>query len=88
MSLINDAPPEPVQMETDAMQRHAPGIYQCTAENALLLVSPEPDNTYADAQMIEIVLRPLRLRGAYKGAGDQPASLADQALARLGTAAA
>lgn len=87
-STLNDAKPEPVSVQLDAIQEHAPGICQCIAENALLLVSPDSDGDLSEPHMIEVVLRPLRLRGAAGAFQKEPRSLADQALAKLGTAAA
>ncbi|MEM7665624.1 MAG: HAD family hydrolase [Pseudomonadota bacterium] len=83
----NDAKPAPVSVQLDAMHQHAPGIFECSGENALLLVSPGPDLEFEEPQMIEIVLRPLRMRGAAETSQDASGSLASQALARLGNAA-
>ena len=48
----------------DAMKEHAPGIFECLNESALLMVAlTDLDQQARDAQMIEIVLRPIKTRG-------------------------
>jgi FMN phosphatase YigB (HAD superfamily) len=46
----------------DAMREHAPGLFECESERALLLILPPPAN--AEPHMIEVALRPLRARCA------------------------
>ncbi|MEM8724931.1 MAG: HAD family hydrolase [Pseudomonadota bacterium] len=85
---LNDAAPAPVAVQLDAMTQHAPGIYECAGENALILVTLDTASQDSDPEMIEIVFRPLRLRGASQSATKDSDSLAGQALTRLGQAAA
>ncbi len=85
---LNDDIPVPIAAQLDAMSEHAPGIYECNGENALILVTPDATPRSGDPQMIEIVFRPLRLRGAAQAATKSSSSMAGQSLARLGQAAA
>ncbi|MEM6474922.1 MAG: HAD family hydrolase [Pseudomonadota bacterium] len=59
---MNDEAPDVAAAQFDAMEEHALGIYECTSENALVLITPSVSNTKAEPQMIEVVLRPLRMR--------------------------
>ncbi|MEL6738053.1 MAG: HAD family hydrolase, partial [Pseudomonadota bacterium] len=49
----------------DAMREHAPGIFECLADTAVVMVVPDPAiRDVPGAHMIEIVLRPLKRRDA------------------------
>ncbi|MEO0872701.1 MAG: HAD family hydrolase, partial [Pseudomonadota bacterium] len=49
----------------DAMREHAPGVFECLADTALVMVVPDPAiRDVPGAHMIEIVLRPLKRRDA------------------------
>ena len=56
--------PEPVAAMFDAMREIAPSILACDSEAASLVIPPQASGPGEGAQMIEIVLRPLRARGA------------------------
>ncbi|MEO0464058.1 MAG: HAD family hydrolase [Pseudomonadota bacterium] len=53
-------PPLTPSLQYDAMREHAPGLYECESENALMLIMPPP--LPPEPHMLEIVLRPLRER--------------------------
>ncbi|QUL36917.1 HAD family hydrolase [Erythrobacter sp. JK5] len=84
----NDAVPIPVAARFDAMTEHAPGIFECLGETALLLIEPEALPKLDEPAMIEIVVRPLRLRGDPALQLARTTGLAQSAIARLGSAAA
>lgn len=86
--VMNDAVPEPVPAHTDGMTEHAPGIFACTNDTAVLLVTSEAYSGTAQPQFVEVVLRPLRMCGAKQVATKQSGDMTTQALARLGQAAA
>ncbi|MGB3471826.1 MAG: HAD family hydrolase, partial [Erythrobacter sp.] len=51
-------------VEFDGLHEHAPGVYECLAQTALIMVVPEAaENELPGAQMVEIVFRPILNRG-------------------------
>ncbi len=79
----DDAVPEPIVSHFDGLTEHAPGLFECTDETAVLLMTPGPAPDTDEPRLVEVVFRPLRLRGA--NLAHQPAGspIAEQALARL-----
>jgi FMN phosphatase YigB (HAD superfamily) len=61
---LNDVPPRRVAGQFDGMQEHVSGIFECTDPAAFVLVNFPSAGKGEDQQMIEIVIRPLRLRAA------------------------
>ncbi|WP_299196402.1 HAD family hydrolase [uncultured Erythrobacter sp.] len=58
----NDETPARLEAQFDAMTEHAEGIFECTDPAAFMLVNPPAQSEGGKPQMIEITLRPLRLR--------------------------
>ncbi|MDJ0642330.1 MAG: HAD family hydrolase [Erythrobacter sp.] len=81
----NDDLPEPVAVHFDAMKEHAPGIFECQGDNALVLVPHGAVPSGDQPHMVEVVFRPLRMRAAEQV---RPRGMAESALSRLGSAAA
>ncbi|MEO1729513.1 MAG: HAD family hydrolase [Pseudomonadota bacterium] len=64
-SLEDEAPTPCNTVRYDDMHEHAPGIFECVSENALVMVVLNGiAGTAADPEMVEIVLRPLKGRDA------------------------
>lgn len=50
-------------VEFDGLHEHAPGVYECLSENALIMVVPEAlENDLPGTQMVEIAFRPILSR--------------------------
>ena len=79
----NDAVPEPVQALVDGMTEHAPGLFECNEETAVLLVTPGAAPGTDEPRIVEVVFRPLRLRGAASSRSQTQSPIAEQAFARL-----
>ncbi len=56
--------PEPVEAMFDGMREIAPSILACESDEASLVIPPLVTEIVQEAQMIEIVFRPLRARGS------------------------
>jgi len=56
--------PERVEALFDGMQEVAASILSCESEEAVLVIPPMESETDQDAQMVEVVFRPLRAKGA------------------------
>jgi FMN phosphatase YigB (HAD superfamily) len=55
----------------EGMREHAPGLFECLADTAMVVVVPGEEEDRAKSagpEMVEIVLRPLRRRAADRGA--------------------
>ncbi len=68
---INDAAPTIAEAQFDCLREHAPGIYECTSETGLILISPAAKPS-AEPEMIEVVFRPLVIRGGEHVARPKP----------------
>jgi len=71
--------PEAVDVLFDAMREVAPSILECENAEATLVVPPRQSEANEPAQMVEIVLRPLRRRGW------QVRAFGDAVISRVGT---
>jgi FMN phosphatase YigB (HAD superfamily) len=76
-----NAEAKPLAAKFDGIKERAPGILECTTPEAFILVAPPASADTSEAHMIEIVIRPLRLRDQGSGEGLQPASAAAQVAA-------
>ena len=56
--------PEKVEAMFDGMREIAPSILACNSEDAVLVIPPTMSEVAQHAEMVEIVFRPLRSRGA------------------------
>lgn len=57
-------PPEQVKVMFDGVREVAPSILACDRKDATLIIPPQANGVHEEAQMVEIVLRPLRQRGS------------------------
>ncbi len=62
----------------DAMREHAPGIFECLSENALIMIMPDTESALdiPGPEMIEVVFRPLAARRNAEAARPAPAPFA------------
>ncbi len=78
---LNDRPTVPIAVQSDAMTERAPGMYECSSENSLILIPPGTIPPSDEPQMIEVVFRPLQLRGKNQVMAQPSQSMAGQAAA-------
>ncbi|MEM6266476.1 MAG: HAD family hydrolase [Pseudomonadota bacterium] len=60
--LDNDFAPRQLKAVADGLVEHTPGIFECAERTGVILIGPQGLEPCETADMVEIVLRPLRLR--------------------------
>lgn len=78
-SALNDELPHRATTHLEGVYEHAPGILECADPAATLLVIPPPAPETGGPHMVEVVLRPLRLRGSRHAASSSEPLLKDAA---------
>ncbi|MEL7445347.1 MAG: hypothetical protein AAGK02_05980, partial [Pseudomonadota bacterium] len=66
---VNEEPPAPVDGVFDAMTEHAPGLFECTTREGLVMITPPALGP--EPEMIEMVFRPI-LKWSEVGAATAP----------------